>query len=47
MTDFEKLMDLLEIPNEQRGEFFVDLVNNNVELVLQFNRDGSINWGTL
>lgn len=47
MTDFEKLMDLLKVPEEKREELFIDLVKNNSSLVLDFQRDGSISWGTL
>lgn len=47
MTDFEKLMDLLKVPEEKREELFADLVKNNSSLVLDFQQDGSISWGTL
>lgn len=47
MTDFEKLMDLLKVPQEDREKFLQQLVLKNVELVLDFHEDGSINWGTL
>lgn len=47
MTDFEKLMDLLKVPVDCREELFVNLVNQNLTLYLDFHFDGSIDWGTL
>lgn len=47
MTDWEKLADLLGIVEEDRELLFNDLVNRNTDLVLFFNEDGSIDWGTL
>lgn len=47
MTDWEKLADLLGIVEEDREPLFNDLVNRNTDLVLFFNEDGSIDWGTI
>ena len=47
MTDFEKLMNLLKIPEEKREELFIQLIKGDKTLCLDFYRDGSINWGTL
>lgn len=46
MTDWEKLADLLDIAEERRESLFNDLVNRNTSLVLFFNENGSIDWGT-
>ena len=47
MTDFEKLMDLLKVLQEDREKFLQQLVLKNIELVLDFHEDGLISWGTL
>jgi hypothetical protein len=48
MTDFDKLMEILKVKDEdERNELFEGLVSKNFELVLFFHEDGSINWGTL
>lgn len=46
MTDFEKLMILLEVPKEKWEDLFYDLCNNS-SLVLEIDWDGKISWGTL
>lgn len=47
MTDFEKLMELLQVPQDKREELFVELVRRNLTLSILFKWDGSIEWGTL
>lgn len=47
MTDFEKLMELLQVPQDKWEELFVELVQGNLTLSMFFNWDGSIEWGTL
>lgn len=47
MTDFEKLMELLQVPQDKREELFEELVRGNLTLSMLFNWDGSIEWGTL
>lgn len=47
MTDFEKLMLLLNIPKEKWNFLFNELCCGNLTLILDFNKNGSISWGTL
>lgn len=47
MTDFEKLMELLQVPQDKRKDLFEELARENLTLVLSFNWDGTIEWGTL
>ena len=47
MTDFEKLMLLLNVPKEEWNSLFNELCYNNLTLVLDFNKNGSISWSTL
>lgn len=47
MTDFEKLMELLQVPQDKRKDLFEELVQQNLTLALSFNRNGTIEWGTL
>lgn len=47
MTDFEKLMVLLNIPKEKWNILFDELYYGNLTLVLDFNKNGSISWGTI
>lgn len=47
MTDFEKLMELLQVPQDKREELFEELVRRNLTLSILFKWDGSIEWGTL
>lgn len=47
MTDFEKLMELLQVPRDKWEFFFTELVQQNLTLALSFNWDGTIEWDTL
>ena len=48
MTDFEKLMLLLNVPKEKWNSLFDELYSKNLTLVLDFDKNGSIScWGTL
>jgi len=47
MTDFEKLMILLKVPQDKWESLFNDFYNHNLSLVIDFNKNGSISWGTL
>lgn len=47
MTDFEKLMLLLNVPKEEWNFLFDELYYGNLTLVLDFNKNGSISWGTI
>lgn len=46
-TDFDKLMDILRIKEKDRQSLFNNIICGNVELVLFYENDGSISWGTL
>ena len=46
-TDFDKLMDILRIEEKDRQPLFNNIICGNVELVLFYEDDGSISWGTL
>ena len=46
-TDFDKLMDILEIEEESRESIFDGVINGDFELVLFYESDGSISWGIL
>lgn len=46
-TDFDKLMDILRIEEKDRQSLFNNIIFGNVELVLFYEDDGSISWGTL
>lgn len=48
LTDFEKLMILLKVDPKEWEELFYELaITKNETLVLDFNKNGEIGWGTL
>ena len=47
MTDFEKLMILLNVPKEKWDSLFDEVCYGDLVLVLDFNENGSISWSTL
>ena len=47
MNDFEKLMVLLKVPQDKWESLFDDFCNHNLSLIIDFDKNGSISWGTL
>jgi len=47
MNDFEKLMVLLKVPQDRWESLFNDFCNHNLSLIIDFDKNGSISWGTL
>lgn len=47
MNDFEKLMVLLKVPQDKWKSLFDDFCNHNLSLIIDFDKNGSISWGTL
>lgn len=47
MTDFEKLMLLLNVPKEEWNSLFDELCYGDLTLILDFDKNGSISWSTL
>lgn len=41
IVDYERLMTVLQIPQEKWEKLFVDLVNNKVKIDFKFNWDGT------
>lgn len=47
MNDFEKLMILLKVPQDKWKPLFDDFCNHNLSLIIDFDKNGLISWGTL